>query len=225
MYCGESTLVKYEKDQRTAVTLTCKAWTCPDCAPNRKRRLIAEACGGLPNKMLTLTSRRHGGTTAPEAARALAHAWRLLRLRAMRRYRLKDLPFIAVFEATKLGWPHLHILLRGPWLDQAWLSEQMSQLTDSPNVDIRKIDNPGRAASYVAKYIGKEPTKFETCKRYWKSKQYEQRDLSKVIRPAHERRGFEIERRAIASVVAMWRSFEWRVEWLDHHRARCWIPP
>jgi hypothetical protein len=95
----------------------------------------------------------------------------------MRHYKIKKLPFLAVVEATKLGWPHLHILLRSIWLDQKLISKWMGELHDSPNVYIERIDNKARVNAYVAKYAGKAAHKFGTTKRYWKSRDYELRDV------------------------------------------------
>lgn len=86
-YCNETTAVNYEPTKRTAVSLPCKAWTCPDCAELRKQQLIAEGIHGEPRIFLTLTMRRRPGMRPEEAAHTLAHAWRVARLRAMREAR------------------------------------------------------------------------------------------------------------------------------------------
>ncbi|MEE8540002.1 MAG: hypothetical protein V3S54_09300 [Woeseiaceae bacterium] len=90
----------------------------------------------------------------------------------MRRYNLKALPFLAVFEKTKRGEPHLHILLRTVYLDQAWLSDQMKELIGAPIVDIRSLTSAAKIANYVTKYIAKDPHKFIGTKRYWSSRDY-----------------------------------------------------
>lgn len=136
---------------------------------------MAELLGGDPGVMLTLTRKPDPTITKDIAAQQLSHAWRKLRLRAMRHYNLKALPFMAVFEQTKAGQPHLHILLRVKWLDQQWLSAQMDDLLQSPIVHIKRLDSRGRAAAYCAKYCGKSPNQFGKCKRYWKSQDYEKR--------------------------------------------------
>lgn len=175
MYCGERSIVKYRPDSRVVASLTCRAWTCPDCAPQRASRLVAECHGGAPNTFLTLTSRKRPNQTANEAALALTRAWRLVRLRLMRKAGIKRLPFMAVMEATKAGWPHLHILLRSLWIDREQVSAWMSELIDSPVVDVRRIDNRAKVAAYVAKYASKAAHKFGTAKRYFKSRDYELR--------------------------------------------------
>lgn len=182
MYCGERSIVKYRPTTREVASLRCKAWTCPDCAPDRSSRLIAECHGGSPNTFLTLTSRRRAGITPNAAALELTRAWRLVRLRLLRKTGAKKLPFFAVIESTKLGWPHLHILLRSVWLDRQQISNWMLEICDSPIVDIRRIDQRGKVAAYVAKYCSKAAHKFGTAKRYYKSRDYELRSPEELER-------------------------------------------
>jgi hypothetical protein len=172
MYCQCETAVKGNGREFFAVTLKCRAWTCQDCAPERRNQLIAYAIDGRPNKFLTLTSRRREGQSPISAARDLARAWRLVRLRLMRHYKISALPFLAVFEQTKLGWPHLHILLRCRFLEQRLISKWMDELTGAPIVHIVALDDPKKAVNYCAKYISKDSQKFGTCKRYWSSRDY-----------------------------------------------------
>jgi hypothetical protein len=159
--------------QGHAVTLRCKRWSCPICAPRCRKEVIRKGKAGAPNAFITLTCNPALYECAEDAARALKDGWVALRKRIKRRYPGKTIPFLAVFERTKRGWPHLHILVRAPWIDQKWLSEAWREITGAFIVDIRKIDNEGRAASYVAKYIGKDPHVFMGCKRWWRSHDYD----------------------------------------------------
>lgn len=84
----------------------------------------------------------------------------------------EKIPFVAVFEETKAGWPHLHILCRAPYIPQNYLSGLAAKYLRSPVVDIRKVYNRRHASRYVAKYIAKGPAKFNACKRYWRSQDY-----------------------------------------------------
>lgn len=105
-YCGEQTLVKDDGRAVQAISLRCRAWTCDHCAPVRKRQLMAQAAKGQPNLLITITHRRQATLTAAEAAARLAHAWRLVRLRAAREatrdLRARSLPF---GPAPPGGWP------------------------------------------------------------------------------------------------------------------------
>ena len=172
-YCGENCLSRYEERNLVAVSLRCRAWTCPDCEPARKSQLIAQCHRGAPCTFLTLTLRRIPGKDRNKAALELTRAWRLLRLRILRKYKWKKLPFAAVMEAHQSGWPHLHILLRTAWIDGGWISEQMQEIADSPVIKIKHIDNRGRVSAYVAKYCSKSAHKFGTAKRYFFSRDYD----------------------------------------------------
>lgn len=146
---------------------------------------MAQAIGGAPRTFLTLTTRREAGQSPDIAALKSSHAWRLLRLRIMRRYRLKRLPFLAVMEAHKSGWPHLHIMLRMPYVPWAWLRAQWQELTGSPGVTIQHIDSQARVAKYVAPYCSKCAHKFGTAKRYWQSRDYDLRP-PREAKPTHK---------------------------------------
>jgi hypothetical protein len=139
--------------------------------------------------------------------------WRNIRQRAIRERLTDSIEYLAVFEETKKGWPHLHVLARCEYLPQAWLSERADQYIKSPIVDIRAVRNATHAAAYVAKYISKGPGRFEGCKRYWRTRHYqlhsleEDRDLpvADVDRCWHSR-----------PIIAVGESYErcnWLVAW------------
>lgn len=96
------------------------------------------------------------------------------RLRQLRRdpeiMRRNAVEFLAVVEAQGNGNPHLHIIARGSYVPQRWLSWRMSALARAPICDIRYVKDRRKLANYVAKYCGKDPQRFGTCKRYWQSK-------------------------------------------------------
>ena len=167
MLCSESIAVNQGPNAARAVTLKCRSWGCPICQSERQTQLIAQARNGNPTTFITLTSNPAAGGTPASRARALAHAWPVIVKRACRRWGYKAIPYFCVFEATKRGEPHLHILARVKWIDQKWLSKQMKELTGAPIVDIRQVKSGKQVANYIAKYIGKEPHRFASCKRYW----------------------------------------------------------
>lgn len=172
-YCRDTSLVKRLADHREVQPLKCKCWHCELCAPDRQKDLRGLARRGEPNKFLTLTVNpgRYSGPT--ERAQQLRHAWLLLRRRLRRTRRWRSIPFLAVFERTKRGEAHLHIMLRTPFISQRWISRVMDELIGAPVVDIKMIRDKRRVAAYVAKYIGKDPWKWDGCKRYWRSQDYE----------------------------------------------------
>ncbi len=175
-YCGEATAVKHGPGRATAISLRCRAWTCPDCADTRKKGLIAQGIGGRPNKFLTLTMRRTDRMTPEQAAAEITRGWRIVRHRIMRFYGLTKLPFLAVMERHQSGWPHLHILARMPFIDHEMLSEWCWEIFDGPNVWIEHLDRSHKAPIYCAKYCTKCAQKIGTSKRYWQSKDYDLRE-------------------------------------------------
>jgi len=142
------------------------------CEPMRKYRLVTDVANGLPNKFLTLTTRFVEGGDPVAEARRQGEAFTILVRRIRKRWPSCKFAFFAVREATNKGWPHLHVALRSPWIDQVWLSEQWKELTGSFVVDIRVVRQVGNVAKYLAKYIGKSPQRFGTTKRYWSSRNW-----------------------------------------------------
>lgn len=220
MYCGQGTLVKHHPGGRTASVLRCRSWRCEECQPTRRKGLIAEAASGQPRTFLTLTLRADDPRSPSDRVKALSRAWRIIRQRLTRLTGNKPIEFLAVVEKTRRGTPHLHILARSPFISQRWLSAACAELLDAPIVDIRRIDKHRAIAGYVAKYVGKDPTKVGSAKRYWKSKNFD-------LRPADQRKPqrlpgetFEVVDLGFASIVAAWKLAGWTLEWLTPSRVR-----
>lgn len=251
-YCGEHAAVKRETYGQQAVSLRCRSWTCPDCHDLRKRQLIAEGIGGRPDTFITVTSRRHEGITAEEAAAELSHAWRILRLRIIREARrdtakqplpssgklptvwrinsqgyvprravLRNdkLPFLAVVEKHKSGWPHLHILARTKWIDWKWLSLQMWEILNSPIIRIERLFRKSKAAVYCAKYCGKATQKFQCTKRYWQSQDYDLRPEPKEKKKYRAGWGWEISNFSLEEWIAFHLSMGHNIKRIAAHRA------
>ena len=172
MLCGEASLVNHGMQAIRAVTLRCRCWSCDGCLPMRTAQLIRDIAVGEPTKLLTLTTRSvEGGDAVAEARRFTEWFAQFIRL-IKKRYPAEKIAYFVVREAHKSGWPHIHVALRAPFIDQQWLSTTWEALTGSDNVDIRKIYGAGNAARYLAKYIGKNPHRFGTTKRYWHSRNW-----------------------------------------------------
>lgn len=172
MYCKDFSLVKHDPKGASIQPLYCRSWKCEECAPRRARALQMEAMSGNPNRFLTLTINTKLFDTRDGAAQALAGALPKLRRILMRYYKLQSLPFLAIFERTENGWPHLHILLRTGYIHQKVISRLMGKLIGSPIVDIRKVTTAKGAARYVSKYITKAAHRFVGVKRYWSSQDW-----------------------------------------------------
>ncbi|GAI62869.1 unnamed protein product, partial [marine sediment metagenome] len=79
--------------------------------------------------------------------------FRKLRMRLLRRHLLMD--YIRCRETTKSGLRHEHILFRGSYIEQVFLSHLWSEIHGTPVVDIRKVSGKRALASYLAKYASK----------------------------------------------------------------------
>lgn len=166
------TIVKQQGGRIRAIKVTCRSWGCDSCRNDRSRQLIGEAQEGAPERFITLSVNPNWFNTPEERARRLVAAWRLIRRRFLKMRPNAQIEFMAVFERTKKGEPHLHIVQRGSFIPQKWLAGQMAELMGAPVVDIRYIRSKKTVAFYIFKYIGKEPFQFGTLKRYWRSKRY-----------------------------------------------------
>lgn len=193
MLCSEHSSVNENNHEGVVSLLRCKRWSCDLCQDWNRRRVVALARRGQPNCFITLTVNPARYATPDEAAHDLKRGLVLLKRRIAKRYPSKKFSAMCVFERTKAGWPHLHILARAPWIAQKWLSDQMADLIGAPIVDIRKIQDQGRAAKYVSKYVGKDPHVFAHCKRWWRSHDYDQDDGWKPIKVMYGTRWQTVE--------------------------------
>lgn len=113
--------------------------------------------------------------------------------------------YLWVLEAHKSGWPHMHILWRGRYVPQQWLSEQLAELLGSPVCDIRRVKDRAAYAAYVAAYCGKEPHRFGTTKRYSQTRNYQLPDERTWERTIHRSWQWTIRDVPIASIVDDWK--------------------
>lgn len=217
--CGNwsASRVDLVSGQVTAGVMWCKSWHCEYCAPLRQKQLMAQAADGSPNKFITLTSRYRPDEMSPaEAAQQLVHSWRMAVQRGKRDGLFTDIQYIAVFELTKKGWPHLHILARSSFLSQSWLSDRMGQYCDSPVVHVRAVDSKKRAAWYVAKYTAKAPQKIDGCKRYWRTLRYDITGFKRE-KPVHDHFKGYVNEVPISIVAGFYEKAGYRVAWDSEH--------
>jgi len=169
MLCQQALIVKRERTRSSAKVLHCNNWTCEICRPRRVRQLIGTAIRGKAKIFITLTVNAGLPGTPEDRCKLLVMYWRKIVKDACKRYGYKKVPFLAVIEAQKSGEPHLHIIARVPWIAQHWLSNRMKHYLNSPICWVEEIKSRRKLGNYIAKYIGKDPHKFGTCKRYWRS--------------------------------------------------------
>jgi len=202
--CREWTLVKHLPEYRYARPLKCRSWSCEYCRPDRKKKLLAQAAAGHPTKFLTLTVNPAVGDSPADRLDRLANSWRIIVKRLRRAHPNEEIEYLAVVEETERGEPHLHILLRAPFIPQALISMWMRELMDSPIVDIRSVNNVRKAVAYVAKYITKAPAQFGMRKRYWMTKKWEppfEPDTDALDVPAMP---WLIDRRGMLEILTEW---------------------
>ena len=162
--CGSQAIVFQAPDDPTRYKIGCKRCHdrfCLPCSQDRARLIAANLRAQLPyepTRFLTLT---------------LCHTDDPLRDQIERLYKsfykLRQKPFWSdrvvgglAFLEVKLGkcgrrWhPHLHVLLRGKYLPQRWISDTWFAITsDSHIVDIRMASDPEHIYKYLAKYVTK----------------------------------------------------------------------
>jgi len=150
----------------------CGSWQCPECAPRRKRALIAMVLDGRGTRFVTFTLRRSPGASPDKAADFLMLSWDVFLKWLRRHHKGHEVEALSVVEMTKQGWPHLHVALRMPYTSQAILKKKWEQLTGSHQVKIKLIRQASKVAYYFAKYIGKAPARFGKHKRYFMTRKW-----------------------------------------------------
>lgn len=202
----------------------CKSWSCDHCKEINRRKVVRIARESKPRALLTLTVSSKHYAEPGEAARSLVRGLRLLRLRLGRDRELANFEFMAVFEAHKSGWPHLHLIIRGKYLPWHDLQRMWFEITGSTHIDIRKINSKGQAALYVAKYIGKDLHHFEHCKRWWRSHHFsdEMVDDYDPNNATDAQTRFGIRRQYLQMALE---DCDYQVEEASSHRLRWTKPP
>jgi len=213
--CREWSLVKHLPEQRYCKPLYCRSWGCEECGPMRRRRLMAMAAGGEPTRFCTLTVNPSEGESPEQRLAALSNAWRLVVKRLRRLHPSEPVEYLAIVEQTKAGEPHLHILLRSPFVPQAWLSAAMSELINAPIVDIRLIRHAAEVIRYVAKYVTKAPAKMGSAKRYWSSQGYNIPETPTGSTDPSIGPGWTIDKRPLHFIIEEWLYDSYQAR---HHR-------
>lgn len=170
--CTDAAFVNANRHEGEVSLLRCKKWDCEVCRPFNRMKVMNAARRGKPNVFMTLTSRKGSFSTPDEAARDMKRGLVLLRRRIKRKWGIEKVPFLVVFERTKQGWPHMHLLMRASYMHWRVLRAMWEDITGSHQVDVRFIKKHTQVLFYVTKYIGKDLAAFEGCKRWWRSHNY-----------------------------------------------------
>lgn len=182
---------------------------------------MAMAASGEPTRFLTLTVNPEYLDSPEDRRLALAAAWKVVVKRLRRRFGDREVAYLAVTEQTKQGEPHLHILLRSPYIPHQLLSAWMAELLHAPIVDIRRIRNTREVIRYIAKYFTKDPFKYGDSKRYFRSKNYDQASAPEIDADIGDGTPWKIDRRHMLDIFSEWITYGWapRKDGEDRFRA------
>lgn len=207
MFCGEQSILASSNFGQVAAPVKCKRWNCPNCADWRQRCLQARGMEGKPNRFITFTCRRGQYATELETACAMVKAWRTIVQRWRRLKPYHRCEYLCVFEPHVSGWPHMHILWKGHWIDQKWLSEQGAKLLNSPVQHVFKIADAKAAVAYVTKYFSKTPTRYGKLKRYWTSKGWPKLKHIDANKAFHKGFPIELVNKSIQDIIGTWERY------------------
>ncbi len=122
-------------------------------ARRRSKRCYHRVISGLEKggqvRFITLTTASRGQN------KHFQEHFRMLRMRLLRRGLLLD--YIRCPEYTESGLRHEHILFRGSYIEQAYLSFLWQKIHRAKIVDIRRVWGKPRMAGYFASYMAKAP--------------------------------------------------------------------
>jgi len=135
------------------------------------------------------------------------------------------LHFYAVMEATERGYPHFHVFARAHFISADWLSARLLEEIGAFIVDVERLQSHRKAAVYAAKYTGKGPHRFGSCKRYrrsqgWRVVERKRRQHEVIIEGRWQR-----ESGTLPQWIAYKRWARWTVRMLDARTAYAERPP
>jgi hypothetical protein len=170
-FCGNWSAIAHDQEGVVhAIPLRCRSWGCPVCAGRNKRRLRQRLDGAEAYSLITLTCNPARFNHPNSAFRGMSHAIDTLIKRVRHKYPHAKVEYFLVWERTKAGWPHCHIVFNGPYLPQRWLSHAWKEIIGAPIVDVRRISSHNELVSYVSKYLSKDPQVPTPMKRYRSSR-------------------------------------------------------
>jgi hypothetical protein len=153
MKCGSFSLVGIDDGRCGIYPMRCGRWGCPVCGPRKTRATIARVRAGMALgtcRFFTLTS--PGDEDAETSYAEFPARWKRFRMRVERRF--GRIEYLGVVEPQKRGAAHVHVVYRGPYIPQQWLSRIAAECGFGRIADIRR-SNP-QLMRYLAKYLTKE---------------------------------------------------------------------
>lgn len=154
-YCCKSSIVGQNLDRTECVIIPvpCKSWDCPHCGPRKRSAWIRRLTAGKPTRQMTLTCPVGKFLSAALAAQAMKVAWSKTVAKIRKLY--GSFEYALVWELTKKGVPHMHILFRGSYVSQKWLSGYWDKLGIGPIVYIQSLKSVALHATHACKYLAK----------------------------------------------------------------------
>lgn len=135
------------------VLTRCHQWACPHCAPIRLAQVKDKARRGHPERHIVLTCRPMPGWSQAYHVKYIRKKVRIL-VQAIRR-EFGHFEYMMALELHKNGAPHVHILQRGTYISQRWLSTHWFKLTGNFKVHIGGIHRTEGAIAELTKYLAK----------------------------------------------------------------------
>lgn len=151
--CGTFSHVGLDGDRCGVYPMRCKRWNCKYCGPRKVKATLARTRAGMTLgtcRFFTLTS--PGKEDAETSYTKFPERWKRFRMRVERRF--GRIEYLAVVERQKRGSAHVHVVYRGPYIPQQWLSRVAAECGFGRIADIRR-SNP-QLMRYLAKYLTKE---------------------------------------------------------------------
>lgn len=149
--CGGYSVVGVNGSDAAVYPLRCGRWRCGSCGPRLVRRARDRIRAGLaqgPTRFVTLTS--PGTESLEQSFQEFSEHWKRLSLRIGRRF--GRIEYAAVVELQDRGSPHLHVLLRGPFIPRPWLAKAARDVGFGRALDIRRPTSD--LAGYLTKALG-----------------------------------------------------------------------
>jgi hypothetical protein len=154
--CQDHSLVGVDGRRVRVTALRCRRWSCPFCAKRLHARMVRRAMAGFISgqrvRMMTLTA--PASDTVERSYDQQSVRWKRFRERLRRAFPGIRLEYFKVIERQRRGHAHLHVLFRGGFIPQRWLSAAAAKAGFGPIADVREVGK--QAARYVSKYLAKE---------------------------------------------------------------------
>lgn len=158
MCCGKRAALGMTKGGsglfKVVTSLKCNSWQCEECRKKLSKKWIRKINPQKVERFITLTVDTKRFPDRGQALKQLYRAYKHL-VQAIRR-RNKNWEYFSVIEFTQNDWPHLHILQRGSYVEEGWVSKKWDEYGMGIIVEIQAVWGQGAVKHYLTKYMSKE---------------------------------------------------------------------